>query len=242
MNPWVLATRSEVELAELRESLAPHAIDVLAYPTLCEQAHHAPQQWATLRRRFDDARCIAFTSARAPSAVLREAEPYALAQAIVGIPAAAVGKATATSAAAAGFRVVVIGDAGGERLAEMLHPRLNPGAVAVHACGSDHREDLASGLRRRGHEVLELPVYAMSPAHASELPPLPEVPPCAVLLSSPNAARAYLRHVRAGLLRVPHIAMGPATAAALHGSAIPVVVLERPTADAIVEELCQICS
>lgn len=241
MSPWLLATRSEAELGELRESLAPHGIEVRAYPTLREKAHHAPEQWSMLTRRIENLRWIAFTSARAPGALLREAESYDLAAAMLGVPAAAVGNATAMAAAAVGFRVEVTGDVGGERLAELLAPRLDRSSLVVHACGSDHREDLAAGLRRRGHEVIELPIYAMAEAGGGELPELPEETPCAVLLSSPKAALAYLRNVGARLSRVPHIAMGPATAAAMQGSAIPVVVLERPTADAIVEELCQIC-
>jgi uroporphyrinogen-III synthase len=242
VSPFLLATRSEAELGELRESLAPHGIEVRAYPTLREKAYHAPGPWNTLATRVEDLRWIAFTSARAPAALLREAESRALATAMLGVPAAAVGRATAVAASAAGFRVEITGDAGGERLAEMLAPFLEPDALVVHACGVEHRDDLAAGLRRRGHEVVELPVYAMAEAGRGELPILPEEAPCAVLLSSPKAALAYLRSAGSRLSRVPHIAMGPATAAVLEGSPVPVVVLERPTADAIVEELCRICS
>lgn len=242
MTPWLLATRSEVELGELREWLALHGIEVRAFPTLREEAHHAPAQWEALVHRFEDVRWVVFTSPRAAGALLREAEPYDLAAALRRIPCAAVGRATAMAASAAGFRVEVVGDSGGGRLAELLALRLRPSSTVLHACGCEHRDDLAAGLRRCGHDVIELPVYAMAEAGPGDLPRIPDGMPCAVLLSSPKAALAYLDALGTRFARVPHIAMGPATAEAMHGSAIPVVVLERPTADAVVEELCQICS
>lgn len=242
MSRFVLVTRSESTLDEIRAALAPHAIEAFAYPVLRDAPVEDSEGWDRVAATLGSLRVIAMTSARAAEPFRRGALSRGLWPTLATLPVAAVGRATARAAEAAGLRVELTGTAGAAALVGQLGARLEGGAAAVHPCGRDRRDELAEGLRRAGRAVIPVAVYAMDPTPAADLPELPTQPPLAVLLSSPRAARAYAAATSCRFAGVPHLAMGATTAAAAAELGLAVVTLPDPTPDALVEELCQICS
>jgi uroporphyrinogen-III synthase len=235
---WILATRPDEELAPLRSALAAKGFRVVGYPVLREEPPCAPA--GDIESVVAQSAFVAFTSRRAPAALRRVTA--ALWPALLRLPAATVGAATAAAARREGFRVEIVGDSGGGALAVMLAARLAPGSTVLHPCGRDHREELSLALARSGIRVHTIVVYAMDEAGTENLPALPEEPPRAVLLTSPRAARAYLRASGGRFAAVPHLALGATTAAAAVESGVAARSLPRRTSEAILEELCRICS
>jgi uroporphyrinogen-III synthase len=238
----VLITRGAEELHDLARALAERGLDVVPYAVLRDVACADPAGWEAVARNVGDLRRIAFTSPRAPSALLAAAPSAELAARVAAVPAAVVGEATARAAAAAGFTVAERGTAGGADLAGRIAARCGRGATVLHPCGREHHGDLAAGLEGRDITVVTLVVYAMDATPPSELPPLPDpAATAAVVLTSPRAAEAYVAASGRRLAGVTHLVMGPTTAARARELGLDAVPLRRPTPAAIVEELCQIC-
>ena len=237
---WVLATRGAEELGALAEALEGRGVELVPLAVTRE----VPVDDAAGRARVEAAlgavSFVAFTSKRAPRA-LRRAAPD-LAPALATKPAAAVGPATAAAARREGFDVQIVGDGGGEALANALAPRLRPGDAVLHPCGRERRDEFAAALERAGARVVPFVVYAMDEIPVGDAPPLPEETPSAVVLTSPRAVRAYVARCGARWADVPHIAIGAATAAAAAAAGVRAVAAPHPTTESIVEELWQTCS
>jgi uroporphyrinogen-III synthase len=107
------------------------------------------------------------------------------------------------------IRVELVGPGTGAALGSSLLPLLAPGSTLVFACGHDHRPELPQALAEAGHRVVKVTVYAMRPTPVPELPALPP-DLAAVVLTSPRAARYYLRG-RWDSLPCAHWALGPTT-------------------------------
>lgn len=236
---WILATRGEDELAPLTAALAAQGVRVVGFPVLCEEPVREPL--TDLEAAIRGAVLVAFTSRRAPG-LLRRAVPAEPWSRLVRLPAAAVGPATAAAARREDFEVKFVGDAGGAALGAMLLEALRPGDAVVHPCGRERREELEQALGAGGIRVVPLVVYAMTEAAPESLPPLPDGRPLAVFLTSPRAARAYLRASGGRYSAVPHIALGPTTAAAAAEEGILASAPAFATTEAVVEELCRTCS
>lgn len=239
---WVLVTRPASELDGFRELLADAGLAVVPYPVLRETTVLDENGWAATLAFLPRLQTVAFTSPRAPRALLAAARLHRVGSEITALPAFAVGGATARAAAAAGFAVAAVGVGGGGELASLLLARLGPGAAVLHACGREHRSELAAAVTGAGGEVVILVVYAMDAAPAADLPALPDDLPAAVVLTSPRAAETYAAASNRALAAAPHLAMGAATAARGRELGFDVITLRRPSAAAVVEELCQRCS
>jgi len=237
--PWVLATRSEDCLRPLAAALAERGVSVVAFPVLLEEAA-ASEAPLDLEAVAKGCSLVVFTSRRAPAA-LRRCAGRAWST-LVGLPAAAVGTATAEAARIEGYHPVVVGDGGGKALAALLERRLGPGSTVLHPCGREHREEMTQTLMAAGIRVVPLVVYAMAEAAPDTLPALPPEQPLAVLLTSPRAARAYLRAVGSRFAGVLHLALGASTAAAVADAGVPVRALASTRPEIVVEELCRIRS
>jgi uroporphyrinogen-III synthase len=239
---WVLVTRAEEDLDDLREALGAIGFGVVPYPVLRPVPAIDESGWAAVRTARPRLRAVAFTSPRAPAALRTAAAARDLTGDLADWPAFAVGGATASAAAAAGFAVAAVGSGGGAELARVVAARLEGGASVLHACGRDHRRDLADSLTAAGIELLEVIVYAMELTPQADLPALPAAPPAAVLLTSPRAAEAFAAAAGRELAGARLLAMGATTAAGARAAGLDVTVLRRPSPDAVVEELCQTCS
>lgn len=242
MTRWVLVTRHASELVELGQWLAPNGIEVVPYPVLREVSFEDVPGWTRLSELVDRLAVVVFTSRRAPAPLLAGARAHGLAEALLRLDAAAVGESTAAQARHTGFTVSTVGLGGASDLAAVLTSRLAPGSLVLHACGRERRDELAAGLAAASVETVPLIVYAMEPAEPESLPPLPDQPPAAVVLTSPRAVRAYLSASGGRLLGARHLALGATTARAAERLGINAVTLDRPTPEAILEELCQTCS
>ena len=239
---WVLVTRPDDEVAAFREALAAAGYSVLPFPVLRAAAVDDEPGWTAAAAAAPRLRAVVFTSPRAPRALAAAAERRGTSGALAALPAFAVGEATARAAAASGFEMAAAGGSGGADLARLVAERLGPGDAVVHACGREHRPELADVLGRAGLELVTLVVYAMEPTPSESLPPLPAAPPAAVVLTSPRAAEAYAAAAGRTLATAPHLAMGATTAACAHSLGFEVITLRRPSPAAVVEELCQTCS
>jgi uroporphyrinogen-III synthase len=239
---WVLVTRAAEDLGGFRETLAAAGFAVVPYPVLRECAAADEAGWASLSASRPRPRALAFTSPRAPRALLAAARAGGVADELAGLDAFAVGEATAAAAASAGFTVAAVGRRGGAELARVLSEWLPRGAAVLHACGREHRRELADALAAAGVGVIPLVVYAMEAAPRESLPALPPDPPAAVVVTSPRAAEAYAAAAGRTLATAPHLAMGATTAARARELGFETITLRRPSPAAVVEELCQTCS
>lgn len=242
MSGWIAITRPDDEVGELRAALLPHGIAVLAYPVLSEVDWSDEPGWADAVGRLSQVRWVVVTSARAPQALRRAAQARGSWDAIAALPTAAVGEATARAARSSGLDVSLVGSAGASRLAEALLPYLRAGDLILHPCGRERRAELADTLAAAGVATLPLVVYAMEPAPVGSLPALPREPPLAVVLTSPRAASAFLAAGGNRYPTVPYLTLGETTRRLVREAGIEARALSAPTSEAIVEELCQICS
>lgn len=97
---------------------------------------------------------VAFPSANA----VRHLQPAVL-QAVVGLPAFAVGRATAEAATEAGFRHLAIGPGDGEGLASLMAQQIRPGSRVVYLCGQVRTRGFEATLRAAGIEVTPVETY-----------------------------------------------------------------------------------
>lgn len=239
MSGWVLITREAQDLAKLQPCL-PDALELVAFPVLRLTFWEDQQAWEKLTQHSSELALLAFTSRHAPRPFMVQAQRRGLATAFAQLPAAAVGEGTAVACRQEGLQVALVGAQGGEFLAEAVHRRFSPPAGVVFPCGRDHREELVCYLSAHGFSVFPVPVYAMEPTPASELPPLPSEPPQAVVLTSPRAATHYWQATQGRFATVPHLAWGPTTAQEVKKLGVPCAVLPQPNRKGLKEALCRI--
>ena len=146
-----------------------------------------------------------------------------------GLPACAVGEATADAARDAGFRVAITGDSGVARLLGSMPPGLR----LLHLCGSD-RKHVASATQA----ITEIVVYRSKPIEA---PQLAGTSASVALIHSPRAGGRFAELVadRGSIL----IAAISAAAAEAVGSGLKsVAVADRPSDDALLALAARLCN
>jgi uroporphyrinogen-III synthase len=158
-----------------------------------------------------------------------------------GRRAACVGASTAEAAARAGFEVRLVGEAGGEELAERVVREMPAAAHVLFVHGSDAREEPVEVLRRAGRRVTGVVGYAKRPraAFVAEVRAAP--PPAALLVGSPRGAESLADALDAAdrpdvRSEVPAIALGETTAARLRALGFACVrAATRPEPSAMAE-------
>jgi uroporphyrinogen-III synthase len=238
MSDWVLATRAAELNGDLAAALASHGLTLVAFPTLREVEVEDPAGWAAVAEGITGLAWIAFTSARAPRALRDQARHRGLDANLATTRVAAVGPATAAAAAAAGYAVDLVGVGGASEVAGRLRSLCQEDDAVLHACGRDHRPELAAALAAAGLRTLPLVVYATEIVAPELLPALPPGTPAAVLLSSPRATEGYLAACGRRYVGAPHLAFGRVTAAAAQRLGLDARALREPTVACILEELC----
>jgi uroporphyrinogen-III synthase len=233
----VLVTRP----AEDAWPLARH-IEALGHRALCEPL--------LVIRFLDDttldltgARALAFTSANGVRALVH-AHPDAPR---LGLPAFAVGAATAAAARAAGFANVVTGGGDVETLARAIVTELRPGGgTVVHVAGRERAGDLVAALAAEGVEARRAVLYAAD-AVESLSPGTVEALRAGtvddVIIFSPRTARRFVTLLaRAGLARAAGclrlIALSHRVVEAAQGPKFAAVaVAARPDTEALLDLL-----
>ncbi len=221
-GPRVLVTRAADEARRLATLLAEHAIEGVVVPAIeIEMAGAGSQLDAEIARLgwYDWTVVTSANGARAArAAAARVGTELSMVQ------WAAVGEATARQLRLAGVREAWLpGIAGAEQLGAALP--VEPGQRVLLLRGSLAGEQLPATLRGRGADVREVLAY-----RTVEAPPssqallagaLSGARPDAVILASPSAARGLLalaealgRGVRADVLALPAICIGPTTTTA----------------------------
>lgn len=235
----MLITRESRDLGELRK-VVPEEVELVAYPVLQLRPWEEPAAWDAIGQELPGIGLLAFSSRHAPHPFREQARRHGFEAAVIQLPAAAVGETTAAACRQAGLRVELVGEKTGEKLAEAIAQRFTPPCGVLFPCGREHREELLKVLKAKGFGVFVLPVYAMEPAAAAELPSLPADRPRAVVLTSPRAAALYWRHTQGRYAAVPHIAWGSTTALELTRLGVNPEVLDKPTPQSLKEALCRI--
>jgi uroporphyrinogen-III synthase len=125
---------------------------------------------------------------------------------------AAVGQGTASALQSAGFdEIAVVGDGGGEALAErIVAAGLAMGDRVVHPCGEDSRQEMRRVVEAAGGVYVAVPVYRAVRDAVGERAATGEF--AAVVVGSPNLAR---RAVDLFPARPPAVAIGRTTATAM---------------------------
>ena len=98
---------------------------------------------------------IAITSANAAAAVATHRQR----QALLGLPAFAVGERSAQAMRAAGFADVTSANGGSGDLARLFAARLAPGASILYLAGEQRSGDLDAKLRAQGFRVQTVTIY-----------------------------------------------------------------------------------
>ena len=146
-----------------------------------------------------------------------------------GLPAYAVGEATAEAAREAGFDIRATGDAGVERLLGSIEPDIE----LLHLCGEDRRE--TTDVRQR---ITSVPVYR---ARQLERPDLSALQGSIALLHSPRAARRFAE-LATEKESIAIVAISSAAAEAAGDGWEAVEVAEAPTDDALLALAARLCN
>lgn len=196
---------------------------VLVSPFREEPVDPDPQALAAALATAERGGWIAVTSPHAVPALQRWAKGSGLG----GARFAAVGQGTAGALHSAGFRTVVVGDAGGAALArKMIEAGLARGDVVLHPCGFDARAELAEALGDVGVRVVAVAVYRMVADPVGER--AVEGTFAAVIVGSPRLAQRAAELFRPP--RPPVVAIGRTTASALRDAGwTPAAVAASPT-------------
>lgn len=240
MNNWVLITRPREEVVPLADALAARGTTLVPYPVLRETTAVDDEGWEQVRHCSSQLSLLFVTSARAPRQLRPQAEARQLWPRLASLPTAAVGVATAAACREVGLIASHVGEQGAVALAETLAGTLHKDDVVLHPTARHHREEAYAILASRGSRVIPLAVYEMIEVEEDRLPLLPGHPPAAVLLTSPRAAAAYLRHAPPHLLSAQHFALGATTARAASQLGLACRALSHPNPLLLLEELCRI--
>jgi uroporphyrinogen-III synthase len=148
---------------------------------------------------------------------------------LAGLPAYAVGEATAEAVRAAGFATVRTGPSDGAALLDLA--AADGVRRLLHLCGRDH-----IALRHKQVEVERRVVYAADATHSALAIPSGAV----VLLHSPRAAALFADRIGArGEVRIAAISAATAEAAGDGWGAV--AVADRPRDDALLEVARALC-
>lgn len=149
--------------------------------------------------------------------------------ALRGLPVHAVGKATAQAARAAGLDIASAGDAGVDRLLDLIEP----GLKLLHLCGADRRAPQAAN-----HAITPVIVYHALPIAAADLGSAADM---VALVHSRRAAErlAELVERRESILVA---AISPHAAAAAGDGWGAVEAATEPTDDALLALAARLCN
>jgi len=244
----VLVTRDERPGGRLSSALR----DAGAEPVLAPMIHVVPaddlQPVDAALTALADYDGLLITSAHAIRFLVERAETRGVSLAESGIPVYCVGPETARVTREAGVPVSAIPDGrhDAESLLETIVQRFSPsGRRYLFPCADDARAILPTGLAAAGASVDSVVVYHTMPAEqsASELNALMEEAGVEILtFTSPSAARSFAERLDEDGMRTAAgclvAAIGPVTAEALRGAALPAdVVAERAGMQELVDSL-----
>ena len=146
-----------------------------------------------------------------------------------GLPAYAVGEATAEAAREAGFDIAATGDSGVDRLLASIEPDLK----LLHLCGEDRREPTEAT-----QAITPVAVYRAVPI---EMPDLPEATDNVALIHSPRAGRRFAELVQdRGTISIAAISRAAADAAEQGWRTVQVA--RQPSDDALLALAASLCN
>jgi uroporphyrinogen-III synthase len=149
-------------------------------------------------------------------------------QILRGLPAYAVGEATAEAARDAGFDVAATGDDGVDRLLGSIEPDLN----LLHLCGADRREP---GTIRQ--QLTAIPVYRAEPIGAD----VSDATGAVALIHSPRAARRFAELAQ-DKASVAMAAISAAAADAAGPGREDVQIADLPSDEALLALAARLCN
>lgn len=211
MRGKVAVTTTADRFARWAEPLDRHGFEPVCLPCI----EIRPTPWLDqARTEAADADWLMLTSSRVMDLLWPDGDMPA-------VPAAVVGEGTAAAVRAAGGTVVLIGDGDGDRLVDLLAPRVGERRVTIlHGLRADAGRH--ERLRRAGADVMALAVY-------ETVPTAPSVTPVdGAVFASPSSVEGWSLS-RSFQALEPIGTIGAVTAAALRRHRVSPVVAERPT-------------
>jgi len=149
----------------------------------------------------------------------------------------AIGPTTAAAVLALGLLPAAADGSGGAALAALAAVGLPRGSVLGFPCAEGRNPVFEAAAAHAGLVVLPLPLYRIE-ANADAR--LPAVPPDVVLFTAPSAVAAFRSH-RVQFAGTRLVAIGPTTAAAMHGAGLVVDAAASSAAiGPIVTALCEV--
>lgn len=211
----VVVLRPEPGASETLARARQFGLDAVSVPLFAIE----PIAWNVPAGDFDG---VLLTSANA----VREAgEKLA---GVRGLPVYAVGQATAAVAAAAGLRVVTIGDSG----VDALLGSIDPGLKLLHLCG----EDRVKGTGRQS--IMAAPIYRAVPLDSPDLGALPG----SVVLVHSQRAGGRLADLAADRSTIAIAAISEAAADGAGAGWKQVAVADRPSDEALLALAARLCN
>ena len=226
MSLPVLISRAETDSAPIVNALAERGIDCVVWPALRFEPRPVPED---LVARLNQADALAVVSPRAMRALAA-----AVGDTQITTPMFAQGDATASAAPKLG--ALPARGAYAEDLAQTIAEHCRQGLV-IRICGNRARNQLVDALTSAGFRSESIVLYDNVAPQGMERPPQPFR---AAIFHSPSAVERQLA-ANPWLRSVPAVAIGHTTAAALHSSDHPrVIVAASPAIAAIAETLEQL--
>ena len=213
----VLVLRPEPGASATVERARARGLDAIAVPLFeIEALEWEPPEPA----RFDGLLLTSANAVRRAGDGLRE---------LRGLPAYAVGEATAEAAREAALDLAATGDAGVERLLGSIEPQLQ----LLHLCGEHHQAPADAS-----QQITPVPVYR---ATAIDQPKLGSVEGAVALIHSPRAGRRFAELVRKRS-STAIAAISPAAAEAAGGGWATVESAAQPSDDALLALAARLCN
>jgi uroporphyrinogen-III synthase len=229
----LLVTRPEADAARTADLLRARGHTVLVAPLLRMQVSDAEVG--------PDPAAVLLTSANA----VRALATHPRREALLPLPAFAVGARTADAARAAGFAEVTAGDGDAQALAALIAAdRRSAGGTLLHLAGEERAGDLAGALAARGFSVRTVVLYRM--VAADTFPPavagaLADGSLDGVLHYSRRSAEIFLACAARGELlnatvNLTHYCLSPQVAVPLAAAGAAVThIASRPQEAALIE-------
>jgi len=213
----VLVLRPQPGASETAQRAREQGLDAVTAPLF----EIEPLEWeAPEAGSFDGVLLTSANAVRSAGEQIRE---------LRGLPAYAVGQATADAAREAGFDVAAVGDAGVERLLGSIETDLR----LVHLCGEDRQT--APDARQR---ISAVPVYR---AKAIAQPDLGAAAGAVALIHSPRAGRRLAELVK-DRASISIAAISAAAAEAAGQGWATVEAAEQPTDQALLALAARLCN
>ena len=233
----IVVTRPRQQAGPLIAALAKRGAVLIALPTIRVEAiaETAPLDAALDEARRGGFEWIVFTSANAVEIIARRLDALDIRpEQLAGMNVAAVGRATAAAAIAAGLNLTLMPEtATGDAVGVDLGRKMRPGARVLYPRSAISREALPKALKAAGSDVVTIDVYRTLPEPEVDMRVLDQVRRGEIdmfTFTSPSSVRNFVDLVGAEcavLHEIPVVCAGPVTSESAREAGMRVVAISH---------------